>query len=88
MSDRNDLSSRGILDVLDKCGYVVRPLGPRVHVPAPAGALAMAAQIKGKGREPMPAQPEREALVPARVLAETVDDRERNLGPGLGPGSV
>src|SRR5260370_33241964 len=85
MSERHDLSARDALDVRHKRGHIVRPLRPSVHMPAPSRALAVAAEIHGKGAEPIPGHGLREALVPSRVVAQSVHDSERYHSTAFGP---
>src|SRR4029077_20299477 len=65
-----------VLDLFDEGCGVVDPLRPRVDVTAPPRALTVAAKVDRVGRHAMRGHSAGEALVPAAVLAVTVDDRE------------
>src|SRR6266852_4197741 len=88
MAERHDLSAHDALDMCHERGHVVRPLRPSVHMPAPARALAVAAEINCEGAEPIPGHGLRETLVPSRVVAQSVHDSERQLSTGFGPCAV
>jgi hypothetical protein len=88
MSEWHHFSAHNALEVFHERSHVVRPLRPSPNVAARARALAMAAQVNGECPKPVSRHRLREALVPTRMVAKTMHDRERHLGVGFGPRAV
>src|SRR3982074_2106490 len=88
MADGDYFPTGDALDMSHEGGRVIGPLRPSVDVSALPRALAVPAEVHGKGGVSVPRHPQRKALVAPGVVAEPMHHCERDLRARPWPSAI